>query len=119
MMTKNLDSPLGVGIFVFIFVFGIVDLLIWTYFGKYGQIETKRRLLMPSIVIQCIQMSGFLFLLGVPFLLMPVFLGFFGFFWYLHYRSIRFCESCTLCILTPYAFGPAAYCPHCGAKIEK
>ncbi|MBI1324441.1 hypothetical protein GC170_14825 [bacterium] len=119
MMTKNLDSPLGIGIFVFMFVFGLIDLAIWTYFGKYGRIENKRSLLVPFIVIHCFLMLGFLFLLGVPMPLLPLFLGFLVCFWYWHYRTIRFCESCTLCILTPYAFGPAAYCPHCGAKIEK
>ena len=41
MMTKNLESPLGVGIFVFMFVFGLIELAIWTYFGKYGRIENK------------------------------------------------------------------------------
>ena len=115
----NSESPIGIDIFFVIFVLILVDLAIWTFFGKYGRVDRKRGLLIPFIVIHCICVLGILVMIGVPVILLPLFLPVMVIFGRSHYRSIRFCESCSRCILSHYAFGPAAYCPYCGAKIGK
>ena len=101
---------------VFFATWGVLGLASWIFFVRYKNIQVKRKILPPYLILIGLLFLFFVYLLQMPSQVYWVVVPGIGLITYFNIITIKFCDNCGASI-NKFPLSKIRYCAKCGAEI--